>query len=72
MAGNRQFGGLDNSWLHAGGLSLPGLEKAAAESAEWFIPQVDGAIQALTKALSQPENLADLLAERARFNGKID
>ncbi len=51
---------------------LPGLEKAVIESAEKFIPRVDDAIQALTEALAQPDNLAYLLAERARLNGKAD
>jgi hypothetical protein len=49
---------------------LPGLENAVVESAEKFIPRVDSAIQALAEALGKPGNLAGLLAERAKLNGK--
>lgn len=48
---------------------LSGLEHAAIESAEQFIPKVEMAIQKLTEALGQPDALAALLAERAKLNG---
>jgi hypothetical protein len=51
---------------------LPKLEKAAVESAEKFIPKVDEAIQQLAEALGKPDNLADLLAERAKLNGQTE
>ncbi len=51
---------------------LPGLEKAIVESAEKFIPKVDTAIKQLADALGQPDNLADLLAERAKLNGQTE
>jgi hypothetical protein len=49
---------------------LPDLKKAVVESAEKFVPKVDQAIQALAAALKQPDNLAELLAERAKLNGQ--
>ena len=49
---------------------VPGLKKAIIESAEKFIPKVDEAIQALAEALGEDGNLAELLAERAKLNGK--
>ncbi len=49
---------------------LPGLKKAVVESAEKFVPRVDKAIQALAVALKQPDNLAELLSERAKLNGQ--
>jgi len=51
---------------------LPGLETAVVESAERFIPRVDSAIRALIHALAQPDNLAELLAERAKLNGQAE
>ncbi len=51
---------------------LPGLKKAVVESAEKFVPKVDQAIQALSAALAQPANIAELLAERAKLNGKAE
>jgi len=51
---------------------LPRLEMAVVESAEKFIPSVDSAIQALTEALGKPDNIEDLLAERANLNGKAE
>jgi hypothetical protein len=51
---------------------LPHLEMAVVESAEKFIPRVDSAIQSLTEALGKPDNIEDLLAERARLNGKAE
>jgi len=40
------------------------------KSAEDFIPEVDGAIDELKKALAVPdEHLMTLLAERAKLNG---
>lgn len=47
---------------------LPGLREAVVKSAEDFIPQVDAAIGAMKKALDTDIN--ELLAERAKFNGK--
>jgi hypothetical protein len=49
---------------------LPGLEKAVVESAERFVPKVDEAIKALSEALGEDGNVAALLAERAKLNGK--
>jgi hypothetical protein len=51
---------------------LLGLEEEVVKSAEKFIPKVEDAIQALTSALGQPDQLADLLAERAKLNGRAD
>ncbi len=51
---------------------LPKLRDAVVKSAEDFVPQVDSAIDELKKALSVPdEHLRALLAERAKFNGKL-
>ncbi len=49
---------------------LSAFRKYAIESAEAFVPEVDDAIQQLSSALGQPDNLAELLAERAKLNGK--
>src|SRR5438445_9034726 len=49
---------------------LPSLRRAGVESAEQFVPRVDQAIQKLSEALRVPENLPELLAERAKLNGK--
>jgi hypothetical protein len=40
------------------------------EAAEKFIPRVDQAIAALEKALAADSNMAALLAERAKLNGR--
>jgi hypothetical protein len=45
------------------------LEEAAMKSAETFVPVVDEAIKTLAKVLGHSDNLAELLAERAKLNG---
>jgi hypothetical protein len=40
------------------------------KSAETFIPTVDEAIKALSNVINKWDNLAELLADRARLNGK--
>ncbi len=49
---------------------LPGLRRAAVESAEQFVKEADQAIQQMSEELGLPNNLGELLAERARLNGK--
>jgi hypothetical protein len=50
---------------------LPKLREAVVAASEQFIPKVDGAIAALQKELHcEPDNLMELLAERAKLNGK--
>ena len=52
---------------------LPGLREAAVTSAEAFIPEVGKAIEALTHDLGFPDDdhLKQLLAERAKMNGRV-
>jgi hypothetical protein len=49
---------------------LRGLQKAAIDSAETFIPEVDSAIKQLSEAIGGPDTLAQLMRERANLNGK--
>ena len=49
---------------------LPGLRQSVVEAAEKFIPRVDKAIATLEKALAADDNMAALLAERAKLNGR--
>ncbi len=49
---------------------LPGLRQAAVESAERFVKEADEAICQMSEDLGIPDNLAELLAERAKLNGK--
>lgn len=53
---------------------LPGLEEEVVKNAEDFIPIVDDAIEQLTEFLNpkRTDELRDLLAERAKLNGKKD
>ncbi len=50
---------------------IAALERKVVESAEKFIPKVDGAIKALTDLLEPDAHLAELLAERAKLNGDV-
>jgi hypothetical protein len=49
---------------------LSAFRKYTIEQAEAFVPEVDDAIQQLSSALDRLDNLAELLAERAKLNGK--
>lgn len=52
---------------------LAALQLAAVESAEKFVPKVDEAISRLSELLGVPaddEHLKELLAERAKLNGR--
>jgi hypothetical protein len=50
----------------------PALRQAVVEAAEKFIPRVDEAIANLEKALAADNNMAALLAERAKLNGRVE
>ncbi len=49
---------------------LPRLRQAVIEAAEKFIPRVDKAIKNLEKVLAAQDDMAALLAERAKLNGR--
>jgi hypothetical protein len=51
---------------------LPAFRDAVIDSAERFVEEVDRAIKAMSDALGVPTNLPDLLAERAKLNGKVE
>jgi hypothetical protein len=50
---------------------LKGLEEEIVKSSESFRPRVDKAIQELAQFLDHHDDLAKLLAERAKLNGKL-
>jgi hypothetical protein len=50
---------------------LKGLEEEIVNSSERFGPRVDKAIQELSQFLDRNDDLAKLLGERAKLNGKL-